>query len=107
MIEHFLDKMASLTEILANNVGHPPAGWLPDYLRALAKVEEKAYKEREAVEWRNFLDRHMEAEITRSRPVCSCQKCQVRKELAFRTQRPPCEARALRRIAATLCRPAP
>ena len=48
--------MATPTEILANNAGHPPAEWLPDYLRALAKVEQLAYYKREAAKMRAFLD---------------------------------------------------
>ena len=49
-------KMAIPTQILAENVQRPPAEWLPEYLRALAKVEEKACKEREVAEWRNYID---------------------------------------------------
>ena len=48
--------MATPTEILANNTQHPPAVWMAEYIRALAKVEEKAYNEREATEGRNYLD---------------------------------------------------
>ena len=133
--------MATPTEILANNAGHPPAGWLPEYLRALAKVEEKAYKEREAAEWRNYMDlvdRCEEAEndffgpdfdfddpiplelialreefmaetrrlsLPLFNPGCPCKYCREEKERAFLTRkRPPCVARALRRVAATLCR---
>ena len=134
--------MATPTEILANNAGHPPAEWLPEYLRALAKMEEKAYKEREAVEWRNYMDlvdRCEEAEndffgpgfdyddpippalsaareeliaetrrlsMTLSNPGCPCKYCQEEKEQVFLTRkRPPCVARALRRVAATIRRP--
>jgi len=48
--------MATPTEILANNAGHPPAGWLPEYLRALAKVEELAYYKKEAAKMQAFVD---------------------------------------------------
>ena len=47
--------MATPTEILANNAGHPPAEWLPEYLRALAKMEQRAYYERERAKMEAFL----------------------------------------------------
>ena len=49
-------KMATPTQILAENAQRPPAEWLPEYLRALANMEELAYYKREAAKMRAFLD---------------------------------------------------
>jgi hypothetical protein len=46
---------ASPTQILAENAQRPPAEWMPDYLRALAKMEQLAYYKRERAKMETFV----------------------------------------------------
>ena len=47
--------MTTPTQILAENAQRPPAEWLPEYLRALAKMEQLAYYNREVAKMEAFL----------------------------------------------------